>query len=277
MTEDKIIAEREKKKLSDLRLFLLDMDGTLYLGDHLFGGTKEFLHYILRIGGRYLFLTNNSSKSVDGYVKKLHKLGISAKKEDFCTSAQVTGERLRKSYAGRKIYVLGTEALKEEWRSIGIAVTERTEDDIACLVMGFDTELTFQKLEDACILLNRGVDYIATNPDLVCPTEYGYVPDCGSVAQMLYNATGRNPDYIGKPAPEMIYAAMEQTGFLPSQTVVVGDRIYTDIQSGLNAGIATVLVMSGETDEKIYRESKSKPHFVFADIMEFYRALQEQN
>ena len=132
--------------------------------------------------------------------------------------------------------------------------------------MGFDTELTFQKLEDACILLNRGVDYIATNPDWVCPTWYGSVPDCGSVSTMLFNATGRKPRFIGKPEPAMAYLAMEKAGCTKEETVLLGDRLYTDIACGVNAGISTIFVLSGEGTMDDLAKSDVKPEFVYDNI-----------
>ena len=147
------------------------------------------------------------------------------------------------------------------------------EDDVDCLCMGFDTELTFQKLEDACILLGRGVDYIATNPDWVCPTWYGYVPDCGSVSEMLYNATKRRPFFIGKPQPEMPLLAIEKTGYKKEETVIIGDRLYTDIACGVNAGISSVFVLSGEGTLEDIEKSEVKPEFVYDNIREIYNEL----
>ena len=173
------------KDLKKIKLFLLDMDGTIYLDNDLFEGVTDFLDYIKSVDGRYIFLTNNSSKSVDKYIEKLASLGIKSEADDFLTSTNATVLYLNKqSY--KKIYAFGTTSFKEQLKDAGLPITDKLEDDIDCLCMGFDTELTFQKLEDACILLNRGVDYIATNPDWVCPTWYGYVPDCGSVSEMLY-------------------------------------------------------------------------------------------
>ena len=149
--------------LKDKKLFLLDMDGTIYLEDDLFDGTLDFLAHVQRIGGRAMYLTNNSSKSVSSYVDKLKRLGIEAKPEDFFTSVNATVLHLQKQ-SFHKIYAFGTNSFKQQLREGGLAVTDRLEEDIDCLCMGFDTELTFQKLEDACILLNRGVEYIATNP-----------------------------------------------------------------------------------------------------------------
>ena len=139
--------------------------------------------------------------------------------------------------------------------------------------MGFDTELTFKKLEHACILLGRGIDYVATNPDYVCPTAYGYVPDCGSVSRMLYNATKRMPIFIGKPQSEMVYLAMEKTGFGKAETVIIGDRLYTDIACGANAGVDTIFVLSGEGTMEDIKKSDTKPTYIYPDVKQLYYDL----
>ena len=259
---------------SKYNLFLFDMDGTLYLGDQLYDFTKELLAKIREKGKRYLFMTNNSSKSVADYVKKLAKLGIEATEEDFITSSQATAYYLKLHHAGARLYVCGTNSLKEELRKNGFEITE-TLDEVDLIVMGFDTELTFKKLEDVSKLLltRESIPYIATNPDYVCPTEYGSVPDCGSVCDMIYNATKKRPLVIGKPEPLMPQLAMQQHGYSKEETVVVGDRIYTDIKSGLNAGVTGVLVMSGETTQEILDASEEKPHIVLKDAGEMIATI----
>ena len=262
--------------LKSMKLFLFDMDGTLYLGDRLYSFTTELLRTIKATGGKYLFMTNNSSKSVDDYVKKLSKLGITATREEFMTSSQATAYYLHKHHEGQKLYVCGTESLKEELRMEGFTVTTDLAE-VDCIVMGFDTELTFQKLHDVSYLLltRKDIPYIATNPDLVCPTEFGAVPDCGSVCIGIKNATGREPIVIGKPSPLMPQLAMEKLGIGKEQTCVVGDRIYTDVKSGLNAGITGILVLSGETTPEILAESPDKPHLVLPDAGEILKALKQ--
>ena len=260
-----------------MKLYLFDMDGTLYLGDRLYPFTIELLRKIREAGGRYLFMTNNSSKSVADYVKKLASMGIEATREDFITSSQATAYYLHKYHEGQILYVCGTRSLKEELRSEGFVVTESAEE-AQCIVMGFDTELTFQKLEDVSKLLltRKELPYIATNPDLVCPTEFGSVPDCGSVCEMIFNATGRRPIVIGKPGALMPQLAMERAGFSKEETAVVGDRIYTDIKAGLNAGVTGILVMSGETTPQILEASEDQPHLVLQDCGEILTALSEE-
>lgn len=260
--------------LRNYNLFLFDMDGTLYLGDQLYDFTKELLAAIRAKGKRYLFMTNNSSKSVLDYVKKLEKLGIEATEEDFITSSQATAYYLKLHHKGQKLYVCGTNSLKEEFRKNGFEITENL-DEVDCIVMGFDTELTFKKLEDVSrLLLTRdGIPYIATNPDYVCPTEFGSVPDCGSVCDMIYNATKRRPLVIGKPEALMPQLAMQQHGYTKEETAVIGDRIYTDIKSGLNAGVMGILVMSGETTQEILDASEDKPHMVLQNAGEMIPML----
>lgn len=259
--------------LEQKRLFLLDMDGTIYLDEALFDGTLEFLAYVRRIGGRAVYLTNNSSRGVERYVEKLARMGISARPEDFFTSVNATVLDLQRE-KHRKIYVFGTESFRSQLEKAGLPVTCRREEGIDCLCMGFDTELTFQKLEDACILLGGGIDYVATNPDWVCPTRYGYVPDCGSVAEMLFRATGRRPRFIGKPQPDMVRLAMEGAGFSPEETLLLGDRLYTDIAAGANAGVDTVLVLSGESTLADVEKSPVKPTYIFPNIRALLTELE---
>ena len=258
--------------IKNKKLFLLDMDGTIYLDNNLFDGVLDFLSYIKKIDGKYMFLTNNSSKSVDKYIEKLDSIGIKSTADDFLTSTNATVLFLKKKNYN-KIYALGTESFKEQLRDGGLNITDKIEDGIDCLCMGFDTELTFKKLEDACILLRDDIDYIATNPDWVCPTWYGYVPDCGSVSEMIYNATKKRPQFIGKPQPEMINLAIEKTGFKKEDAIIFGDRLYTDIASGFNAGISTVFVLSGEGTIEDVEKSDVKPTYIYENIKKFYEDL----
>ena len=260
----------EKKDLARIRLWLFDMDGTLYLGEQLFPFTKALLRAIREKGGRYLYLTNNSSRSVPDYVRKMERLGIAAEGSDFLTSAQATAWYLHRHHEGKRLYVCGTASLRAEMGAEGFPVVNDDPDSAECILMGYDTELTYQKLLDVSRLLTEKPDmpYIATNPDLVCPTEFGFVPDCGSVCGMIKTATGRTPVVIGKPEPLMPRMAMERLGVTPDETAVVGDRIYTAVKRGLNAGCAGVLVMSGETTPEILAASPDRPDLVLRDAGE---------
>jgi len=255
------------------RLFLLDMDGTIYLGDQLFDGTLDFLNQVRAQGGKYLFVTNNSSRSVSAYVDRLKGMGIPSDADDFLTSVDALIWYLRGRYDGALIYAFGTKTFREQLSQAGFRITDRLEDGVSLLVCGFDTELTFQKLEDACILLGRGVDFVATNPDWVCPTAWGSVPDCGSVCEMLFRATGRRPKFIGKPEPEMALLSMEKYGYTPEQTVLVGDRIYTDIACGVNAGVDTAFVLSGEGVPEDVERFNVHPTGIYENIREIFQKM----
>ena len=260
--------------LASKRLFLLDLDGTIYLEDSLLPGAAEFLEDVRSHGGAVRYLTNNSSRGVEGYIEKLRRLGIESAPGDYLTSVDATIRYLKAALPGKTCYVFGTDSFLSQLDRAGIPVT-RDREQAEVLLCGFDTELTFQKLEDACILLNRGVTWLATNPDWVCPTWYGAVPDCGSVCQMLTNATGREPIFIGKPQPEMALLAMEQTGFSPRETCLIGDRVYTDIACGVNAGIDTIFVLSGEGTMADIDTYRIHPTWVYPDIGTLYRELEE--
>jgi len=258
----------DKNIISDIELFLFDMDGTLYLGNNLFSFTKELLSKIKAQGKRYMFMTNNSSKSVNDYIIKLNKLGIEAVYDDFITSSQATVYYLKNNMPDKKLYVCGTKSLKDELLSEGFFLTEDVSET-ECIVMGNDTELTFKKLYDISYMLcTRELPYIATNLDYVCPTEFGSVPDCGSFCDMIFNATGKRPLLIGKPEALMPKLAMETANVSNKKTAVIGDRIYTDIKSGINADTISILVMSGETTYEILENSSDKPTLVLKDCGE---------
>ena len=262
------------EKLKNVKLYLLDMDGTIYLDNDLFDGVIDFLDYVKSVGGKYMFLTNNSSKSVDKYIEKLKGLGITATADDFLTSVDATVFYLKpKKY--KKIYALGTESFKSQLIKEGLPITDKLEDGIDCLCMGFDTELSFQKLEDACILLRDDIEYVATNPDLVCPTWYGSVPDCGSVSEMIYNATGKRPFFIGKPNSLMVDLAVEKRGFSREQTALVGDRLYTDIACGVNAGINSIFVLSGEGTMEDIKKYGVNPDYIYKDVKTLFEDLKK--
>ena len=261
--------------LKEKKLFLLDMDGTIYLDNDLFDGTLDFLSEVRRKGGEYLFVTNNSSKGVDAYLEKMKRLGIPATEDNFLTSTDATILYLNNNYPGKKFYSLGTESFTRQLLAGGVNAVTELCDDIFGLVISNDNELTFKKLDDACRILLHDVVYIATNPDWVCPTSFGYVPDCGCFAFMLEKATGKKPLFIGKPQPEMLLLAMEKLGVDKGDALMVGDRVYTDIASGYNAGIDTVFVLSGEGTVADAENTDTKPTYIMKNIRELYENIKE--
>jgi HAD superfamily hydrolase (TIGR01450 family) len=260
--------------LRDKKLFLLDIDGTIALDTTLIDGTLEFMNYILSIGGKYIFITNNSTKSIEDYITKFEKFKIKVDETSFVTSSYATALYLRKTYKDKKIFVLGTKSFIEELRRFDINVTENQDNDIVCAVVGFDNELNYKKIENICeLLLTRDIDYIATNPDLVCPTSSGFVPDCGSICEMIGHAVKREPLYIGKPNKTIIEMCLKQTGFTKEETLVIGDRLYTDIACGINAGVDTAVVFTGEAVEEDLKDTEFKPTYSFKTIKELYKEI----
>ena len=279
--------------LKSKKLYLLDLDGTLYIDERLIDGAADFLRGA-RAKGRVVFLSNNSSRGTDSYLKKFMRLGIDAEAGDFLTSADALIYYLNTNYGpelrSKKIYVMGTASFRKQLEDAGYSLWDEDRDggkDPAMVILGFDRELTYRKLEIVSRLLTIYPDmpYIATNPDWVCPAAFdpdpatmtvgemivpvrGSVPDCGSMAEMIKTATGRSPKFIGKPEPLMIDLAMERFGYSREETLVIGDRIYTDIASGVNAGVDTAFVLSGEgTEEDIVRYGV-KPTYTFKTIKE---------
>ena len=263
-------------ELKGKNLWLLDMDGTIYEEDRVFDGTIDLLETVRKSGGQYVFLTNNSSRSVEDYIKKVTAMGIAADRDNFFTSSQATVLYLKENYPGALVYCQGTQSLLRELKESGIRVTEEMDLCAEVCLIGFDTELTFQKLRNTCELLTkRDIPYIATNPDFVCPTDYGFVPDCGSMAIGIRYATGKMPVVIGKPEPTMIYIAEKKFGKTAADTVLVGDRLYTDIASGVNAGVTTIAVLSGEAKYDEIMAYEKQPSYVFLSVREIADGLAE--
>lgn len=262
----KDILGKPMEPLLSKQLFLLDMDGTIYLDRTLIDGTLDLLKEIKHHHRKTIFVTNNSSCSVEDYLIKLKAMGIYASSNDFFTSSMGMALYLKEHHFGKKVFCMGTKSLVEELSTSGIDVTTDSEAEIEVVVLGYDTELTYQKLCDVTQLLKNDLPYLATNPDYVCPVHYGFVPDCGAMAEMLKHSTGKMPHFIGKPDPFIILEAISRSGFLPTDAVVVGDRMYTDIQSGINAKVTTIAVLSGESKLEDIISSSIQPDYVISSI-----------
>lgn len=259
--------------LKNKKLYLFDMDGTIYNEDKLFDGVVSLLNNIKKNNGEYIFLTNNSSKSVELYIKKLFNLGINVTEKNFFTSTQATIIYIKNklNYKDELIYAMGTESFKKELQESGLNITDIYNENVKIVLVGYDTELNYQKLIDVCNLLAKDVIFIATNPDLVCPVSFGFVPDCGSMCEMIYNATKRKPLYIGKPRAEMIEIILDKMNVQKNETLITGDRLYTDIASGINSGVDTVCVLTGETTIEEIENTNYKPTYVLYSIRELLK------
>lgn len=262
-------------ELSKKKLFLFDIDGTLSVGDTLFDGSRELLEYIEKIGGRAYYITNNSTKSNGDYVEKFARWNLTSEEEQFVTSGYMAIRYLKENFRDQKIFVLGTKSYLTELRKQGIVVTEEVEDDVTCVLAAYDSELNYQKLEKACELLYRKeVAYLATNPDLCCPAPFGFIPDCGAICNMLEAAVYRKPRYLGKPSREVVELCLKRSGFSREETLVVGDRLYTDIACGIEGKAQTCLLLTGEAKREDLQDTIYPPDYCFGTVRELLEYIE---
>jgi 4-nitrophenyl phosphatase/NagD protein len=260
-------------RLDEILCYLLDMDGTIYLGDQLLPGAREFFQLISERKIQYFLLTNNSSRSRSDYAIKLRNMGLEVSADRILTSGEATASTLASRDGGARIYLVGTPSLQREFLDHGFDLSDEDPDTV---VLGFDTTLTYDKLSRLCSLVRRGTPYIATHPDLNCPTAEGPIPDIGATIAFVEASTGRSPDeIIGKPFQPMLAVILSRTGLSPSQICMVGDRLYTDIAMGLH-GLRTALVLSGETRPEDLAESPYKPDLVVSGIGELAQIIKDQ-
>jgi HAD superfamily hydrolase (TIGR01457 family) len=256
----------ENNSLSQVRCFLLDMDGTFYLGEELLEGALKFIDVVRQHGHEFLFLTNNSSKDSEQYAEKITRLGLTISHDKILTSGEATAMHIQQLEPGARVYVVGTKALENEFMARGFELTHESPN---FAVLGFDTTLTYDKLWKLCDLVREGVPYLATHPDFNCPTETGFMPDIGAMIAFVKASTDREPDLIvGKPNPLFLEKAAERTGIPVSAMCMIGDRLYTDIALGATAGIPTVLVLSGETRQEDISTSPYQPSYIFQNLGE---------
>jgi len=264
--------EERNAALAKIRHIALDMDGTIYNGSTLFPFTVPFLNNLKKWNISYSFLTNNPTKSANDYVKHLLEMGVPATLNEMYTSAQATIDYIKLHHPDfKRLFILGTPSMIHEFEKAGFVSTREDATDIPdAILVSFDKSLTYPRLCRAAWWISRGIAYLATNPDRVCPTDQSTVlVDCGSLISCLTYATGRKPDVvIGKPDPRMLYCIMEKLNLKPEEVAVVGDRIYTDVKTALNAGSPGILVLSGETTMDIVRESDRKPTIIVRDLDE---------
>ena len=252
-----------------IKCFILDMDGTIYLGNELFPFTKDFLKKVEDTGREYYFFTNNSSKSQQAYIEKLDKLGIQIKKDQMMISSHVIVKYLKEHYEGKSIYVLGTPSLIQEFQYFDMNLTEEDPDIV---VLGFDTTLTYEKLSKACNYIRNGCIYFGINPDWNCPMEGGaFIPDCGSIAKLIEASTGRFPEFFGKPSKYTLDYIIKETGCKPEEIAIVGDRLYTDIAVADGSEVTSILVLSGESSREDVEKSDIKPDYIVKDLSEIIR------
>jgi len=255
-----------------IRGFLLDMDGTIYLGGQLLPGALDFLAHARSAGIPLLFLTNNSSRHRDAYAAKLNSLGIDATPDDVFTSGEATARYLRARWPeGTRLALFGTPDLEATFEAFGFTLTM---DDPALVVLGYDKTIKYDKLVVLCDLVRAGLPYIATHPDFNCPVPGGFEPDIGAMMALVEASTGRKADVIiGKPHAPIVEMAADKLGLPVEALCMVGDRLYTDIAMGQTAPLHTALVLSGETRREDLASSPFQPDYVFENLGELLRAM----
>lgn len=261
----------KEEALKDVKLFVLDMDGTIYLGDELIEGSLDFVREIQASDDKdFVFFTNNASSVPRLYVEKLAKMGLDVDESKVMTAGDVTAEYLKINYPGARVYLNGTPVLEENWAAKGI---ELVQDDPDVAVQSFDTTLTYDKLDRICRYVRNGVPFLATHMDTNCPIEDGFMPDCGAICSLITDSTGVEPRFLGKPVRETVEMITSITGYQPDQMAFVGDRIYTDVATGVNNGAKGFLVLSGEADMQTVAESDVVPTGIYDSLNEMRQYL----
>lgn len=253
------------RSLDGIEAVFLDLDGTLYLGDELIEGVPDFLTRLETAGIRRFFLSNNSSRSVKQYVEKLHGLSIHAKSEDVMLSTHDLLAWLDTKGVTQS-YLVGTEGMRDMLEEAGVS-TDSTEPQY--IVLGYDTEITYEKLSTASVHLHRGVPMVASHPDTVCPSPDGGLPDTGAYMELFEATTGVRPEHVcGKPNAGMILHKVEELGLRPQQCAMVGDRLYTDMEMAERAGVHSILVLSGEATKEDLEDAPQNPSLVVGSVDE---------
>jgi len=271
MAGRKTNSRRALARLGAAESFILDLDGTVYLSDTLLPGAREFVEYLRESGKRFVFITNNSSRTPEEYVGKLTRLGLPAALDNVYTSLDATLAWLARR-KGRRLFPLGTPAFVEKVRAAGYEITGESPDWV---LLGFDTTIDYDKIRRAARAILAGARFVATHGDFVCPTAEGPVPDAGSFIRLFEAATGKSPVICGKPYPTMIDGALSKLGRPRETAAIIGDRLYTDMAMGRAAGILAVLVLSGETRRADVAKApkEHQPDVIFENLAGVLSAL----
>jgi len=264
--------ESSKDVLKGVKCFILDLDGTVYLGDKILEGSIKFLEELEKENIKFKFFTNNSSKNAKVYINRIKKMGYNLKDNMMLISNDVIIDYIKENMPDKKVFVLGTDYLKEDFRESNINVVT---DDADVVVIGFDTSLVYENVSKACEFIRNGAIFLGVNPDLNCPTEDGFIPDCGSICSMITASTGVVPEYFGKPSQHTLKYVLKDTGFCEEEIAFVGDRLYTDIAIGKDNDSVTILVLSGEAKLEDLALSEIQPTLIFNSLGDVKNVLEE--
>ena len=261
--------------LKKKKLYIFDMDGTIYLGNRVFPFAIRFIKNLRKNDKKVLFFTNNASHSPAFYLDKLTRLGFEPTADEIMTSGDVTAEFLLRHRPQSSVYLVGTDDLINNFAERGIRLLSGDEERADIVITSFDTTLTYKKLDNACRLIRGGAEYLSTHPDFNCPTETGFIPDSGAIAAFVTASTNKTPTYFGKPYRETLDMICEATGFEKEEMCIFGDRLYTDIALGRRHGVTSVLVLSGETtlSDVDAADEADRPDLIFASLDEVDQAL----
>ncbi|MGB9672702.1 MAG: HAD-IIA family hydrolase [Anaerolineales bacterium] len=271
-------------KLSEVEGVIFDLDGTVYLGEYALPGAVDVISALRKKGIKTLFISNKPLYPRQVYAEKLTKLGIPTESEDVLTSAYVLGNYLSKNYPQMSYYVIGEEALRNELTQYGLKIVPELLDQdaqevldpkgIDAIIVAFDRTLNYRKLNTAYQALQKGALFFATNSDKVCPMPQGAIPDAGATIAYLEHISGRKVELLaGKPSPIIMQVAVEKLKSTPQRCIMIGDRLETDIRMGNQAGMTTVLVLSGVTKKETLVQAQDTPHFTVENLLEFGKKI----
>ena len=267
--------EENLQRLKNIKCFLFDMDGTINLGMQLIPGMEGFFTELKNKERRFYLVTNNSSQDHAHYVKKMNRMGVPVTREEVLISSDALVNYMQQTHPRSRLFVLGTPALKLLLQEGGFILTTELEDAVDYVVVGFDQTLTYHNLATACRLIDRGVPFIATHPDIRCPIEGGeFIPDAGAFLACIKTATGREPEFItGKPYGYMVDTVIKRTGFSKNEIAMVGDRLMTDIRFGTDNDILSVLVLTGVATLEDVEKGSVKPDIILPHAKELLKYL----
>lgn len=260
----------ENKIFEKTKYFIIDMDGTFYLSGNIIPGSIDFINKIRKTGRDFYFFTNNSSNNVEVCREKLAKMGFPVEEDKVIISSHVAADYLNRHYPGKRVYLLGNERLTGYLRSAGVNLVSSNPDIV---LLGFDTTLTYEKISKAAKYIASGVTYIATHPDMNCPTADGFMPDTGSMIELFAASTGKRPEVLGKPMTATVDYITDMLSCTREEIAFIGDRLATDIAIGMNHNIPCVLVFSGVTTPEEYEKSDIRASLAVADLKELAEYL----
>lgn len=271
-------------EINDLTAILFDLDGTVYLGEDLLPGAEKLIMALRNRNIQTLFISNKPLYPRQVYAEKLTRLGIPTTKDEVLTSAYVLGQYLAKYKPLLNYYVIGEENLRAELRAYGLKVLDELDNQnpqevidpsgIDAVIVAFDRTLDYRKLNTAYQALRQGARFFATNSDKVCPMPNGAIPDAGAIIAYLEHISGRQVELLaGKPSPLILEVALEKLNTSPERCIMIGDRLETDIRMGNQAGMKTVLVLSGITTRDMVHASADQPDWIVENLLDFGKRL----